>query len=44
MRLDDKFKEITKIVNEQRSIIQTLKDEYATLVEDFQKWVVTNGR
>lgn len=40
--LDEKFKEMSAIIDEQRSIIQTLKDEYAALVEDFQKWLVAS--
>ena len=42
--LDEKFKEMTSIIDEQRSIIQTLKNEYAVLVEDFQKWLVISDR
>lgn len=33
---------MSNIIDEQRSIIQTLKDEYATLVGDFQKCLATN--
>ncbi len=40
--LDEKCREMTTIIDEQRSIIQTLKEEYAALIEDFQKSLVTN--
>jgi hypothetical protein len=39
---DEKCREMTTIIDEQRSIIQTLKEEYAALIEDFQKSLVTN--
>jgi hypothetical protein len=40
--LDEKCREMTTIIDEQRSIIQTLKEEYAGLIEDFQKSLVAN--
>lgn len=40
--LDEKCREMTNIIDEQRSIIQTLKEEYAALIEDFQKSLVTD--
>lgn len=33
---------MSSIIDEQRSIIQTLKDEYAALIGDFQKCLVTS--
>ncbi|KZS15176.1 Serologically defined colon cancer antigen [Daphnia magna] len=39
---DEKCREMTNIIDEQRSIIQTLKEEYAALIEDFQKSLVTD--
>ncbi|XP_057378862.1 LOW QUALITY PROTEIN: serologically defined colon cancer antigen 8-like [Daphnia carinata] len=40
---DERCREMTNIIDEQRSIIQTLKEEYAALIEDFQKSLVTDG-
>lgn len=40
--LDEKCREMAIIIEEHRSIIQTLKEEYATLIEDFQKSLVSD--
>lgn len=40
--LDEKCRELGSVIEEQRGIIQTLKNEYASLIGDFQKFLATN--
>ena len=38
----EKFEALSNLVDEQRSIIQKLRDQYAALIEEFQKCVSTS--